>query len=139
MCDMEDNIVCHSLRSYHNMSPPDLWKWKWSNGVRKSEMSIIWFISFQNKFNGKLHRFSLIFCGNLPKWTNGYHIYSSVPQISILFLHYKHSAFLCISLHFITFYVLGKFDRAYLHYMDIIFCFGFDLFRTYLTLFYVKV
>ena len=71
------------------------------------------------------------------KWTNGY-IYSSVPQISILFLHYKHSAFLCISLHFITFYVLGKFDRAYLHYMDIIFCFGFDLFRTYLTLFLRK-
>ena len=38
----------HSLRSYHNMSPPDLWKWKWSNGVGKSEMSIIWCISITN-------------------------------------------------------------------------------------------
>ena len=28
--------ICHSLRSYHNMSPPDPWKWKWSNGVGKT-------------------------------------------------------------------------------------------------------
>ena len=40
--------LCHSLRSYHNMSPPDIWKWKWSNGVGKSEMSIIWCISITN-------------------------------------------------------------------------------------------
>ena len=40
--------ISHSLRSYHNMSPPDLWKWKWSNGVGKSEMSIIWCISITN-------------------------------------------------------------------------------------------
>ena len=26
-------MICHSLRSYHNISPPD--PWKWSNGVGK--------------------------------------------------------------------------------------------------------
>ena len=41
-------FLSHSLRSYHNMSPPDLWKWKWSNGVGKSEMSIFWCISITN-------------------------------------------------------------------------------------------
>ena len=30
------------------MSPADGWKWKWSNGVGKSEMSIIWCISATN-------------------------------------------------------------------------------------------
>ena len=29
-------------------SPADPWKWKWSNGVGKSEMSIIWCISITN-------------------------------------------------------------------------------------------
>ena len=71
-------LISHSLRSYHNMSPPDLWKWKWSNGVGKSEMSIIWCISITNnvKSNKKFNEtaqtanftdFPLILCGNGPK------------------------------------------------------------------------
>ena len=59
------------------MSPPDLWKWKWSNGVGKREMSIIWCISITNnvksnkKFSetaqtAKFTDFPLIF-GNLWK------------------------------------------------------------------------
>ena len=24
------SMICHSLRSYHNISPPDPWKWKWA-------------------------------------------------------------------------------------------------------------
>ena len=62
------------------MSPPDIWKWKWSNGVGKSEMSIIWCISITNnmKSNKKFNEtaqttnftdFPLILCGNGPKGT----------------------------------------------------------------------
>ena len=62
------------------MSPPDLWKWKWSNGVGKSEMSIIWCISITNnvKSNKKINEtaqtanftdFPLILSGNGPKGT----------------------------------------------------------------------
>ena len=38
-------IICHSLRLYHNMSPPDPWKWKWSNDI-PCFVTIIIFISF---------------------------------------------------------------------------------------------
>ena len=62
------------------MSPPDPWKWKWSNGIGKSEMIIIWCISIINnvKSNKKFNEtaqtanftdFPLILCGNGPKGT----------------------------------------------------------------------
>ena len=49
-CKAESVCICHSLRSYHDIGLPDPWKWKWklSNGVGKSEMSIIWCISITN-------------------------------------------------------------------------------------------
>ena len=78
------------------MSPPDLWKWKWSNGVGKSEMSIIWCISITNnvKSNKKINEtaeagnctdFPLISCGNGLKSTKTMQTFFS--QIGI-FLRY---------------------------------------------------
>ena len=61
-------------------SPKVGWKWKWSNGGGKREMSIIWCISITNNVKSskkitetaqtaKFTDFPLIFCGNGPKWT----------------------------------------------------------------------
>ena len=58
-------------------SPKVGWKWKWSNGVGKSEMSIIWCISITNNVksnkknhwnssNGQIHWFPIDF---LWKWS----------------------------------------------------------------------
>ena len=64
--------ISHSLRSCHNMSPPDPWKWKWSNG----EMGIIWCIYHKqcwiklkiqwNSSNGQLPWFPI---DSLWKWS----------------------------------------------------------------------
>ena len=96
-CFFRDHaVVSHSLRSYHNMSPPDLWKWKWSNGVGKSEMSIIWCISITNnvKSNKKFNEtaqtanftdFPLILCGNGPKATKTTQTQTLFSQIGTFF------------------------------------------------------
>ena len=36
------------LRSTHHMSAGNGWKWKWPNGVEKSEMDLFWCISMTN-------------------------------------------------------------------------------------------
>ena len=66
-------MICHSLRSYHNISPPD--PWKWSNGVGKkwNEHYLMYIYHKQcEKFNETVQTanfidFPLISCGNGPK------------------------------------------------------------------------
>ena len=71
------NHLRHSVSMSAGSSPKVGWKWKWSNGVGKSEMSIIWCISITNnvKSNKKITEtaqtakftdFPLISCGNGP-------------------------------------------------------------------------
>ena len=36
-------LIWHSLRSYHDISLPDPWKWKWSNGVGNSRKQWNWY------------------------------------------------------------------------------------------------
>ena len=62
--------ISHSLRSYHNMSPLDPWKWKWSNVKWNVKCEIKQKVQW-NSSNGQLHWFpiALIICGNGPKGT----------------------------------------------------------------------
>ena len=76
---MRHNVIkiWRSVSMSAGSSPKVGWKWKWSNGVGKSEMSIIWCISITNnvKSNKKITEtaqtakftdFPLISCGNGP-------------------------------------------------------------------------
>ena len=51
------------LSRTHYMSPVRAWKWKWSNGVEKSESDLFWCISMTNnvksckKINGRVQTF----------------------------------------------------------------------------------
>ena len=57
------NHIRQLLSGTHHMSPTRAWKWKWSNGVEKSEIDLFWCISMTNnvkscqKINGRVQTF----------------------------------------------------------------------------------
>ena len=76
----------------HHMSAARAWKWKWSNGVEKSETDLFWCISMTNnvksckKINGRVQtfRFSVFtmgLCWKRPKNTKTSETKTQITQI----------------------------------------------------------
>ena len=66
MCQI---YLWQGVRMSLGTSPADPWKWKWSNGVGKSEISLIWCISTTNKVKSCKKFNETASCEYRPKWT----------------------------------------------------------------------
>ena len=78
--DVENKVFILSHRSYHNISPPDPWKWKWSNAVGKkwNEHFLMYIYYKQCEIKQKF----------LWKWF-------IIKDYSVIFFLFKRSAPLC--------------------------------------------
>ena len=73
----EPKCMWQGLRSTHHMSAGNGWKWKWPNGVEKSEMDLFWCISMTNnvksckKINGRVQTFRFSVFTMRGHWLTG--------------------------------------------------------------------